>query len=93
MLAVEGGGEEEDVEDDADGVQHAQLRDQAAERELQPQLRAVDHQHRHQVACAFREHFHKGPQLTIIYHTVNRLQSFLSFCYSVILSFGQLVIW
>ena len=52
MLAVEGGGEEEDVEDDADGVQHAQLRDEAAERGLQPQLRAVYHQHRHQVACA-----------------------------------------
>ena len=52
VLAVEGGGEEQDVEDDADGVQHAQLRDQPPERELQPQLRAVDHHNRHQVACA-----------------------------------------
>ena len=43
VLAVEGGGEEQDVEDQADCVQHAQLRDQPPEGELQPQLRAGDH--------------------------------------------------
>ena len=49
-LAVERDGEHEDAEDDADGVEHAQLRDQPPERDLQTELGLIDYDQRQNVS-------------------------------------------
>ena len=50
---MEGDREHEYAEDDADGVQHAQLRDQPPERDLQTELGLIDYDQRQNVSCKY----------------------------------------
>ena len=52
-LAVERDREHENAEDDAGGVEDAQLRDQPPERDLQTELRLIDNDQRQYISCKY----------------------------------------